>query len=99
MSDFVYLEELEAVIARRRDDPSPDSYVSGLLDTGPGEAEAKVLEEAHEVVAASATADIPAIKHEAADLLFHLLVLLAAHDLNLTDVIETLERRRRHDAE
>ncbi|MFP4590613.1 MAG: phosphoribosyl-ATP diphosphatase [Halobacteriales archaeon] len=99
MTDPAYLAELMAVIERRRDAPSPDSYVSGLLAEGAVGPRSKVREEADEVLEASEAGDPAAVVHESADLLFHLLVLLAAHDLHLDDVVTELEGRRRHATE
>jgi len=58
-----------------------------------------VREESLELIEASEADDTNEIVHEAADLLFHTLVLLAAHGGTLEELIEELERRRRHASE
>ena len=86
------LTALEATIrARRGADPST-SYVAGLFANGRGKIAQKVGEEAVELVIA-ATSDPAKIVPEAADLLFHLLVLLADAGLTLDDVRAELARR------
>lgn len=96
---LAYLAELAAVIEDRRDDPREGSYVSDVLAEGAAGPRRKVAEEADELVEASQSGDEAAIRHEAADVVFHVLVLLAAHDLDLDDLLTELEGRRRHGAE
>ncbi len=96
--DLDYLAELMAVIESRRDDPLEESYVSRLLAEGPAAVRAKVAEESEELLDASRDEPADAVVHEAADVVFHVLVLLAAHDLDLEDVTAELQRRRRHEA-
>ena len=87
------LARLEAVIAaRRRADPA-SSYVAGLHAKGLGKIAQKLGEEATETIVAALTEDGQALVGEAADLLFHLLVLLAARDVPLADVLAELDRR------
>jgi phosphoribosyl-ATP pyrophosphohydrolase len=90
------LEELEAVLVSRRDDPPAGSYSATLL-ADPERAQRKIMEEAFElclelgrpVVDAERTAE------EAADLLFHALTGLVGAGVPLADVLAVLERRRR----
>jgi len=87
------LEKLEATIAARRGDDSSASYVASLFLRGLPKIAQKLGEEATETVIAAMMGDPVAVKAEAADLLFHLLVLLAAADVPLADVMAELERR------
>jgi phosphoribosyl-ATP pyrophosphohydrolase len=87
------LDRLEATIrARRAADPS-SSYVAKLTAKGRAKIAQKLGEEAVETVIAAASGDDASIVPEAADLLFHLLVLLADAGLGLDDVRAELERR------
>lgn len=89
------LTELESVIADRRANPTASSYVSNLFAKGINKIAQKVGEEAVEVVIAAKDDDVEAFTSEAADLLFHYLILLNAKGVNLGDVTEELLRRRR----
>ena len=86
------LDALEATIRARRGADPATSYVAGLFANGRGKIAQKVGEEAVETVIA-ATSEPAKIVPEAADLLFHLLVLLADADLSLDDVRAELARR------
>src|SRR5436305_7571846 len=85
-----------AVIADRKANPPPRSYVASLLQAGVPRIGAKITEEAAEVVAA---AEEPGpegrahLVHEVADLLFHSLVLLGLKDIPWSDVEAELARR------
>jgi len=92
MSDDV-LDRLEATIRARRDVDAGTSYVASLFAKGRGKIAQKVGEEAVETVIAACGPDPQAIVPEAADLLFHLAVLLADADLSLDDVRAELVRR------
>lgn len=87
------LDEVFAVIEERRDRPREGSYVSGLLASG--KAPEKVNEEARELIEAAQVGGRQEIVHEAADLIFHTMVLLAAKGVKLEEVMEELRRRRR----
>jgi phosphoribosyl-ATP pyrophosphohydrolase/phosphoribosyl-AMP cyclohydrolase len=89
------LGELEAVIESRCTDPSENSYVSKLFSKGLNKIAQKVGEEAVETVIAAKDDDIDAFKNEAADLLFHYLVLLNEKGLRLGDIADVLRGRRR----
>jgi phosphoribosyl-ATP pyrophosphohydrolase/phosphoribosyl-AMP cyclohydrolase len=90
-----WLNELEALIAARADGDPASSYVAKLLAATPARRAQKVGEEGVEVALAAATGDIDGVRNEAADLLFHLLVLLRGVGLSLADVIGELARRDR----
>lgn len=87
------LDEIFAVIEERRDRPKKSSYVSALLESG--RTPEKVDEEARELIEAAQKGEKQEIVHEAADLIFHVMVLLAAKGVKLQDVMEELRRRRR----
>ena len=92
MSGFS-LEEL-AVIIRARNDASADkSYTKSLLEGGPARVSRKLGEEAVETIIAALDGNAEALRDEAADLLYHLLVLLEVKGVKLEDVMSELERR------
>lgn len=87
------LDRLEqTIIARREADPET-SYVARLRLKGRGKMAQKLGEEAVETVIAALAGDKAALTGEAADLLFHLTVLLADCGVSLADVYAELERR------
>lgn len=89
------LDELTAVIEARKSQRPANSYVVQLLDGGLSRLSAKIEEEAREVVAAAKPSPDrhSQLTHEAADLVFHLLVLLAWADIPWTAVESELARR------
>ena len=90
------LERLEAVIRRRRDELPEGSYTTRLVKGGLRAIGAKVAEEAEEVVEAAGEPGVEGERHlvrEAADLMYHLLVLLSYRDVCLADVAAELARR------
>ncbi|WP_157216732.1 phosphoribosyl-ATP diphosphatase [Flavisphingomonas formosensis] len=87
------LEKLEDTIAKRRVSDPALSYVAKLTARGRGKIAQKVGEEAVETVIAAIEGDRAAVTSESADLLFHLLVLLADMDVPLAEVLAELERR------
>jgi phosphoribosyl-ATP pyrophosphohydrolase/phosphoribosyl-AMP cyclohydrolase len=88
-----FLEYLEQLIQNRRSNPQEGSYTASLFQKGIQKIAQKVGEEAVETVIDAVAGNKEPLKGEAADLLFHLLVLLAASDLKLSDVIGVLEER------
>jgi len=86
------IDRLEATIAERRGAAPDSSYVARLLAGGAPLVARKLGEEAIEVVIA-ALAEQDKLVSESADLLFHLLVLLAERDLSFADVAAELDRR------
>lgn len=90
-----FLAELERTISRRKLEKPEGSYVVRLLSAGPDRILKKVAEEAGEVIIASKNGNRQEIVHETADLLFHLLVLLAALDVAFSEVLAELEQRHR----
>jgi len=93
MSDI--LNELFAVIQERKHNPPPGSYTAQLLAAGEDQILKKVGEEAMEVILAAKGQGDQRLISEVADLIYHLLVLLAACDLSLADVEAELAARRR----
>ncbi|WP_067733790.1 phosphoribosyl-ATP diphosphatase [Novosphingobium naphthalenivorans] len=93
MSSTDTLARLEATIAARRAADPESSYVAKLNAKGPAKIAQKVGEEATETVIAALTQDHKALVGEAADLIFHLVVLLNAKDVPLADVLAELDRR------
>jgi phosphoribosyl-AMP cyclohydrolase / phosphoribosyl-ATP pyrophosphohydrolase len=89
------LEELEAVIAARLLEKPEDSYVARLAAAGPARAAQKLGEEGVETALAAVTRDDAGLAEEAADLVFHLLVLLGIRGLPFAAVLERLAARRR----
>ncbi len=89
------LDELEGVIAARLAEQPEDSYVARLGAAGVARAAQKVGEEGVETALAAVTRDDEGLAEEAADLLFHLLVLLQLKGLRLEDVLRHLAGRRR----
>ena len=86
-------EQLSATIVSRKT-PSPDSsYVAKLFHKGTDSILKKIGEEATEVVIAAKDENREQIVYESADLLFHLMVMLAQYDLTLADVADELARR------
>jgi phosphoribosyl-ATP pyrophosphohydrolase len=88
------LERLEATIAARALNGSPEtSYVARQLAKGPLKLAEKLGEEATETVIAAVAQDDDALVGEAADLLFHLLILLRGRGLSIATVLKALEAR------
>jgi phosphoribosyl-ATP pyrophosphohydrolase len=87
------LGALERVIAERKGGDPGRSYTARLLAGGPAAAGAKVEEEAGELVRAAAAEPDERVVAEAADLVYHTLVLLACRDLTLARVEQELARR------
>lgn len=88
------LERLAATIrARRTVAANGSSYTRQLLDAGPAGCAKKFGEEAIETVIAATSESEDKLKEEAADLLYHLLVLLESRSVSLEDVLSVLERR------
>ena len=87
------LERLaETVLARRGADPE-SSHTARMLARGPEKCAEKFGEEAVEAIIAAAKGDRDNLTFEAADVLYHLIVMLAARDVTLEQVLAELERR------
>ena len=95
MSDTAFLTELAAIIRQRVADAPEGSYTAKLASQGVLKVAQKVGEEGVELALAAAVQDEGRVTSEAADLVYHLLLLLELRKLTLGDVIAELERRHR----
>lgn len=87
------LEDLDALIGSRAGQPPDSSYTAQLLSKGVNHCAQKLGEEAVETVIAAVAQDKSEISKEAADILYHLLVLLKVSDVDLDDVMAELQSR------
>ena len=88
-----FLRTLETIVRDRLQSPSDDSYTARLAQAGAKRIAQKVGEEGVELALAGAAENQDEIVDEAADLMYHLIVLLATQDLSLTDVAARLQTR------
>ncbi len=87
------IDRIEAIIRERRDADANSSYVASLFAKGREKMAQKVGEEATETVIAALSGDPAKLTSEAADLMFHLLILLAEGGVQFSAVMAELERR------
>ena len=87
------LERLAATIEARRGADASESWTARLLAAGPETCAGKFGEEAVEAIIEATKGDRAALTAEAADVLYHLLVMLAARDIPLSAVLAELDRR------
>ena len=90
---LAFLAELERVVADRYQTRPEGSYTTRLFDAGARRIAQKVGEEGVETALAAVSGDDEEIRNEAADLLYHLLVLLRDSGISLADVTATLRAR------
>ena len=90
-----FLRELEVLLESRRGASPEESYTARLYAAGTKRIAQKVGEEGVETALAATVHDKEELKNEAADLVYHLLVLLADADLELADVIDVLKARHK----
>jgi phosphoribosyl-ATP pyrophosphohydrolase len=88
-----FIAELETIIRERIAEDSADSYTARLVRGGNRRIAQKVGEEGVEVALAATSGNRDELLDEAADLVYHLLVLLAVNDAKLADVANILARR------
>ena len=88
------LNDLEAVIASRKTADPDTSWTAKLLAKGPEKCAEKFGEEAVEAIIEAVKGDQEKLTTEAADVLYHLLVMLTARDVALEDVLAELARRQ-----
>ncbi|MEW9921357.1 phosphoribosyl-ATP diphosphatase [Marimonas sp. MJW-29] len=88
------LDDLFATILARKDADPASSWTAQLLAKGPEKCAEKFGEEAVEAIIEAVRDDKAALTSEAADVLYHLLVLLAARDVPLSAVMDELARRQ-----
>ncbi len=94
-NSFSFLHQLQHIIAQRQQASSEVSYISSLFQKGINKIAQKVGEEAVEVVIEAKDNDDEKFLNEAADLLFHYLILLKAKGTSLENVIDILENRHK----
>lgn len=94
-NELGFLLRLEQVIAARRTDSAATSYTAKLFSAGPARIAQKVGEEGVELALASVTETREKVVSEAADLLYHMLVLLHSRECGLAEVVAELERRHK----
>lgn len=92
MTDNV-LAQLARTIKERRQATAEKSYTRQLLDAGPQKCAKKLGEEAAETVIAAVAQGDDELRAEAADLIYHLLVVLESRDIALEDVLAVLQKR------
>jgi phosphoribosyl-ATP pyrophosphohydrolase/phosphoribosyl-AMP cyclohydrolase len=94
-SDFGFLAQLESVLASRKGGDPDSSYTASLYEKGIKRIAQKVGEEGVETALAATVHDLDELKNESADLLYHLIVLLQASGLSLSDTINVLKQRHK----
>jgi phosphoribosyl-ATP pyrophosphohydrolase len=87
------LDDLARIVAQRASASPEESYTAKLIAAGPARAAKKLGEEAVEAAIAAVQQDRAALTTEAADVLYHLLVVLHAAEVPVQDVMAELERR------
>jgi phosphoribosyl-ATP pyrophosphohydrolase len=90
------LHQLMSVLEDRKINPPPNSYTARLYTGGDAKIGQKITEEAHELVEAAGETGDQGRRHiiyEASDLIYHLLVLMAHHNIKLDDVETEIARR------
>ncbi|MBT8088474.1 MAG: phosphoribosyl-ATP diphosphatase [Gammaproteobacteria bacterium] len=92
-SNLKFLSELEAVVGDRLANPDSSSYTASLAAAGTKRIAQKIGEEGVELALAALSGDRDELLNEAADLVYHLIVLLQHVDLGLGDVAQRLESR------
>lgn len=93
--DVAFLARLDGLVARRQSERPEASYTTRLFEAGIGRIAQKVGEEGVEVALAAVIQEDDELLGEAADLVYHLLVLLRARGLGLADLSRTLQSRHR----
>lgn len=88
------LDDLYDTILARKTADASSSWTAQLLAKGPEKCAEKFGEEAIEAIIEAVKNDKPALTSEAADVLYHLLVMLAARDVPFSDVMDELTRRQ-----
>lgn len=90
-----FLYRLEEIVGRRIDENAPDSYTNKIYRKGINKAAQKVGEEAVEMIIESKDDNIELFRNEAADLLYHMLILFKAKGVTLTEIEECLKSRHK----
>ena len=87
------LFELEKIIKSKKEEPAKKSYTASLLKSGLNKCAEKFGEEAIELIVAAVNKDTENFNNEAADVLFHLLVLIESKETSIGAILEVLESR------
>ena len=95
MSDLTFLSRLQQIIEQRVATAPAGSYTAELAAQGPLKVAQKVGEEGVELALAAVAQDEDRVTAEAADLVYHLLLLLTLRKLSIDDVVAELQRRHR----
>ncbi len=88
-----FLNQLQGIIRQRKNAPTEKSYTAHLFSRGINKIAQKVGEEAVEIVIEAKDDNVDLFRNEAADLLFHFLVLLEAKNVDLDEVVDVLKQR------
>ena len=88
-----FLIELESLLKKRKDELPENSYTSSLFKDGVDRILKQIGEEAGEVIIAAKNPDKQEMIHEAADLLFHLQVLLVEKNISIREISSELKKR------
>lgn len=92
-SDIAFISKLETIVQERLKNPSDGSYTAKLASAGTKRIAQKLGEEGVELALAATSGDREETIDEAADLVYHLIVLLADQGLSLQDIAKRLEAR------
>jgi len=95
LAGFGFIGQLESIINDRMENPENESYTAQLINSGVHRIAQKIGEEGVEVALAATKGDHKEITSEAADLIYHLLVLLKQQGLDFADVAQQLQSRHR----
>jgi len=93
MSNLTFLGKLESIVLDRLQHPEPGSYTAKLAAAGTRRIAQKVGEEGVELALAAVTGDREQAIDEAADLIYHVIVLLSEQHIGLSEVVARLESR------
>ena len=92
-TDIAFIGQLETIVQQRLAEPVKGSYTARLASAGSKRIAQKIGEEGVELALAAVSGDREEIIDEAADLVYHLVVLLADHELSIADVASRLAAR------
>ena len=95
VADYTFIGDLERILAERKNADPDSSYTARLYNKGVKRIAQKVGEEGVETALAATVMDTEELKNEAADLLYHLTVLLQACDMSMSDAISILRERHK----
>ena len=96
--ELAFLFELEKLIAKREQDRPEGSYTTSLFESGIRRIAQKIGEEGVETALAASSGDDPEVRNETADLLYHVLVMLRARNIDFQQIVATLQERHKQEA-